>query len=217
MSQPFILRKRWIIVGIVVLALIVGLIVWFGGCSPLDFSTIKYGFGPLAGGKAAPGTLLLPPDAKPMSGAGSGGRRSGGASETEDVVDNTRPERQPNVARANQFLDSATLDYYKGSYDEALRRLERAKWHNSTNYSLFRLSGQIFFEQSQYRKAFNDWMRATQLPNDDRSIARDLDVVKRLIRYSRNEIDRLQRDVNLHPTDRVSEAKLRELELRLKE
>jgi len=43
-------------------------------------------------------------------------------------------------------------------------------------------------------------------------IVRDLDVLKRLIRYARNEIDRLQRQIFRNPDDALSAAKLRELE-----
>ena len=139
------------------------------------------------------------------------------ATDPEELVDNTRPERQAGVARAIAFYEFAVRDYYNGNFDEALRRLDRAKMHNPANYNVFRLSGQIQFERGQYRKAFNEWMRAVQLPNDDRTMERDLDVVKRLIRYSRNEIDRLQHFINLHPGDRVAEAKLRELEEQMNE
>lgn len=114
--------------------------------------------------------------------------------------------------RAKLYVDSATKDYYLGSYEDALRRLERAKIHDPANYSIFKLSGQIFFEKNKLRKAFNDWERATQLPHDDRTITRNLDVVRRLIRYSRNEIDRLQRSVHKDPNNVIARARLRELE-----
>ncbi|MFZ2960874.1 MAG: hypothetical protein WA705_28685 [Candidatus Ozemobacteraceae bacterium] len=208
-TPPVSSEKKLIIVGIILVILLGGLFFSFIGCSPLDFSTIKYGFGPLAGGKKS-SERRPSASQQPQNGKGT-------SSETQKIIDNTRPEREPNAARASSFLASAIHDYYNGSYPEALRRLERAKWHNPANYSLFRLSGQIFFEQSRYRKAFNDWMRATQLANDDRTMERDLDVVKRLIRFSRSEIDRLQRNVNEHPEDRISAAKLRELELRLRD
>lgn len=114
--------------------------------------------------------------------------------------------------RAKHYIESATNNYYKGSYEEALRRLERAKLHDPTNYSIFKLSGQIFFEKNKFRKAFNSWERATQLPHSDRTISRDIDVLKRLLRYSRNEIDKLQRTLYREPNNRLVRARLQELE-----
>ncbi len=122
-----------------------------------------------------------------------------------------------NESRAREYVESATSDYYHGSYEEALRRLERARIYDPSNYSIFKLSGQIFFEKNKLRKAFNDWERANQLPNDDRTIARDLDVLRRLIRYSRTEMDRLQRTVNREPENRVASARLRELEEQMRD
>ena len=95
--------------------------------------------------------------------------------------------------------------------------MERAKCYDPKNFAVFKLSGQIFFERSRYRCAFNDWARASQLPNDDQTILRDLDVLKRLIRYCRTEIDRLQRLVHRNPTDSLSAARLMELEGKLEE
>ncbi|HAE38154.1 MAG TPA: hypothetical protein DCG57_05875 [Candidatus Riflebacteria bacterium] len=122
-----------------------------------------------------------------------------------------------NEGRARQYVESATTDYYQGSYEEALRRLERARIYDPSNYSIFKLSGQIFFEKNKFRKAFNDWERANQLPNDDRTISRDLDVLRRLIRYSRTEMDRLQRTVNKEPDNRVARARLKELEEQMRD
>ena len=122
-----------------------------------------------------------------------------------------------NESRAREYVESATSDYYHGSYEEALRRLERARIYDPSNYSIFKLSGQIFFEKNKLRKAFNDWERANQLPNDDRTIARDLDVLRRLIRYSRTEMDRLQRTVNREPDNRIARARLRELEEQMRD
>ncbi|PKL48133.1 MAG: hypothetical protein CVV42_10770 [Candidatus Riflebacteria bacterium HGW-Riflebacteria-2] len=122
-----------------------------------------------------------------------------------------------NESRAREYVESATTDYYHGSYEEALRRLERARIYDPSNYSIFKLSGQIFFEKNKLRKAFNDWERANQLPNDDRTIARDLDVLRRLIRYSRTEMDRLQRTVNREPDNRIARARLRELEEQMRD
>lgn len=125
--------------------------------------------------------------------------------------------RYLNESRAREYVESATSDYYHGSYEDALRRLDRARIYDPSNYSIFKLSGQIFFEKNKLRKAFNDWERANQLPNDDRTIARDLDVLRRLIRYSRTEIDRLQRLVHRDPDNRIARARLRELEEQMRD
>ncbi len=144
------------------------------------------------------------------------------ASLTLDISDNEQlriaeRDKHVNESRARQYVESATSDYYQGSYEEALRRLDRARIYDPSNFSIFKLSGQIFFEKNKYRKAFNDWERANQLPNDDRTITRDLDVLKRLIRYSRNEIDRLNRTLNQEPDDRLARARLKELEEQMRE
>jgi len=204
-------KATWIYGGIGLSVVVLILLASFSGCNQIDFSNIKYGF------KSFDITVKRDSRDSDREKSGFGAKGGKNASDPEELVDNTRPERQANAARANAFLEFAVRDYYNGNYDEALRRLNRAKEHNPANYTLFRLSGQIFFEQNLYRKAFNDWMRAMQLPNDDRSMGRDLDVVKRLIRYSRNEIDRLQRVINLHPGDRIAEAKLHELEQQMSE
>ena len=119
--------------------------------------------------------------------------------------------------RATEFLQTATHDYYSGNFSEALRRLERAKWHNPYSHSVFRLSGQIYFEQNRFRKAFDDWSRAVQLPNDDAMMSRDFDVLKKILRYNRNEMDRLQRHLNKKPEDRISIEQLRELDLQMRD
>ena len=79
------------------------------------------------------------------------------ASETAALEELERErERYVNESRARMFVESATNDYYKGSYEEALRRLDRARIYDPCNFSAFKLSGQIFFEHNKYRKAFND-------------------------------------------------------------
>ncbi len=126
-------------------------------------------------------------------------------------------KRYINESRARMFVESATNDYYKGSYDEALRRLDRAGIYDPCNFSAFKLRGQIFFEHNLYRKAFNNLERANQLPNDDKTIARDLDVLRKLLRYSRNEIDQLRQTVNENPDNKVAKARLKELEERIQD
>ena len=126
-------------------------------------------------------------------------------------------KRYINESRARMFVESATNDYYKGSYDEALRRLDRAGIYDPCKFSAFKLRGQIFFEHNLYRKAFNNLERANQLPNDDKTIARDLDVLRKLLRYSRNEIDQLRQTVNENPDNKVAKARLKELEERIQD
>jgi tetratricopeptide (TPR) repeat protein len=139
------------------------------------------------------------------------------ASSPEGLAAIQSRNRYLNESRAREYVESATTDYYHGSYEEALRRLERARIYDPSNYSIFKLSGQIFYEKNKLRKAFNDWERANQLPNDDRTISRDLDVLRRLIRYSRTEMDRLQRTVNREPDNRVALARQRELEEQMRD
>lgn len=141
------------------------------------------------------------------------------ASETIQLEKKAQEERKKyvNESRARMIVESATLDYYRGSYDDALRRLERARLYDPCNFSAFKLSGQIFFEHNKYRKAFNNWERANELPNDDKTIARDLDVLRKLLRYSRSEIDKLRHTVNTKPEDKIAQARLKELEERVED
>ncbi len=140
------------------------------------------------------------------------------ASETAILEELERErERYVNESRARMFVESATNDYYKGSYEEALRRLDRARIYDPCNFSAFKLSGQIFFEHNKYRKAFNDLERANQLPNDDKTLARDLDVLKKLLRHSRSEIDKLRHTVNTNPDNKIAKARLKELEERVQD
>jgi len=189
--------KIWSTLGYIVLTLtLIGtVVVMIPSCMTVDFTYIKMGLKPVtSGAKVEIATSSLEADYP---------------EKTRDLV--------LSANRARTYLTSATRDYYNGSYDDALRRLERAKWYDPTNFGIFKLSGQIFFERSRYRKAFNDWARATQLPNDDQLITRDIDVLKRLIRYGRNEIDRLQQSINRNPDDEISIAKLHDLEEQLHE
>jgi len=180
---------------LVTLALVGTLVVMVPSCMTVDFTYIKMG--------------LKPVTTKPKSNI------------TTLPEENDYPEKSRDLVlsstRARSYLTTATRDYYTGSYDDALRRLERAKWYDPTNFGIFKLSGQIFFEKARYRKAFNDLAHATQLPNDDQLISRDIDVLKRLIRYGRNEVDRLQQAINRNPDDQIAAAKLRDLEEQLQE
>ena len=122
-----------------------------------------------------------------------------------------------NESRARMYVESATNDYYKGSYDEALRRLNRALMYDPNNFTAFKLSGQIFFENNKYRKAFNNLSMANQLSNDDKTLARDLDVLRKLLRHNRLEINKLRHTVNTNPDNKIAKARLKELEERAEE
>ena len=186
--------------GVILLLLVVGYLVSeVPKSTSIDFSTVRRNLGNTAERDQEPDMEQL------------------NASETEPLEVIQARNKYLNENRARQYVESATTDYYHGSYEEALRRLERARIYDPSNYSIFKLSGQIFFEKNKFRKAFNDWERANQLPNDDRTISRDLDVLRRLIRYSRTEMDRLQRDVNKDPDDRVARARLKELEEQMRD
>ena len=50
-----------------------------------------------------------------------------------------------------------------------------------------------------------------------KTIARDLDVLRKLLRYSRNEIDQLRQTVNENPDNKVAKARLKELEERIQD
>ncbi|MBF0408043.1 MAG: hypothetical protein HQM10_11850 [Candidatus Riflebacteria bacterium] len=109
------------------------------------------------------------------------------------------------------YLEAAWRDYYKCDYDEALRRLNRAKSFSMANYSIYRLSGQIYFETGKYRKAYSEWMQATALPNADKFLMRDIEVVKNLLRYVRDEYDITARKSYRNPDDLVAKYKTKEL------
>ncbi len=181
------LKPQYIVIALVLLG---GMAFVIPSCTTIDFTYIKQGLKPLT--------------FEPKVELASGPIGSDYPEKSRDLV--------MNANRANSYLASAKRDYFNARYDEALRRIERGKWYDSSNFALFKLAGQIYFERSQFRKAYDEWMLATLLPNDDQLIARDLDVLKRLIRYTRNEIDRLQRQVFRNPGDVLSAAKLRELE-----
>ncbi len=179
----------------IALVLLIGLAVIIPSCTTIDFTYIKQGLKPLT--------------FEPKVELASGPIGSDYPDKSRDLV--------MNANRALSYLASAKRDYFNGRYDDALRRIERGKWYDTSNFALFKLAGQIYFERSQYRRAYDEWMLATLLPNDDQLIARDLDVLKRLIRYTRNEIDRLQRQVHRTPDDVLTAAKLRELERQISE
>jgi tetratricopeptide (TPR) repeat protein len=183
--------------GIIALLLVVGYFASeFPKSSSIDFTNIR--------NKLAAGVFNEPPPPSQVA---------------TSTADPAQAERQQHIdtTRAREYLESATNDYYHGSYEEALRRLDRAKIYDPTNYTIFKLSGQIFFEKNKFRKAFNNWERAAQLPHNDRTISRDVDVLKRLLRYSRNEVDQLQRTLNKDPNNRLVRARLKELEEQLRE
>lgn len=130
-----------------------------------------------------------------------------------DVEDAKSAERQLyiNRNRARDYLETARNDYYHGRFDLALERLNRAKHFDSSNYLIFRLSGQIHFERGNLRRTFEEWELAEQLPHQDPVISRDVDMIRRLLRFNREEIDNLQRHVHKNPSDAAARARLREL------
>lgn len=180
---------------LIALAVIGALAVIIPSCTTIDFTYIKHG--------------LKPMTFEPKVELASGPIGSDYPDKSRDLV--------LSGTRASAYLAAARRDFYKGNFDDAHRRLDRARWYDPTNFGIFKLSGQIYFEQSQFRKAYDEWMLATLLPNDDQLIERDLDVLKRLIRYARNEIDRLRRQVYRNPDDELSAAKLIELEKQMGE
>ncbi|HNV70290.1 MAG TPA: hypothetical protein PKO06_11375 [Candidatus Ozemobacteraceae bacterium] len=183
----------------------VGALMYLKGCdAPVDFAGIRFSFHPtMTGGEGKKQVVK-----KPLT-----------ASEARALEAKEMAERGlvQSTARAQEYLTTATNDYFQGQLQDALLRLERAKWHNPYNYGVFRLSGQIFLELNQYRKAFNDWSRAAQLPNDDQYLKDDYNVLKRVLTYNRQEMDRLQRRVNRNPDDLVAKEHLKELELQMQE
>ena len=140
------------------------------------------------------------------------------ASETEKLK-KIQEERSKYVSesRASVFVESAMNDYYKGEYKDAIRRLERAIIYDPSNYIAYKLCGQIYFEHNQYRKAYNMLEKANQFPNDDKTLARDIEVLRKLLRYSRNEIDTLRHTVHKNPNNKLALAQLKELEERVQE
>lgn len=186
------LKPKYILIGLAVMAVLAILI---RSCTTIDFTYIKQG--------------LKPMTFEPKVELASGPLGTDYPEKSRDLV--------MSASRAKLYLAAARRDFYNGKFDDALRRLDRARWYDPENFGILKLTGQIFFERAQFRKAYDEWMLATLLPNDDRLIGRDLDVLKRLIRYSRNEIDRLQRQVYRNPGDALAAAKLQELEKQLGE
>lgn len=116
-----------------------------------------------------------------------------------------------NQARARIYVEDAQMDYFQRNYPEARRRIDRAKEYDPSNFLAVRLSAQIYLDLRKYKKAYDDLERAKQIPNEDETISRDLDILRKLIRYTRSEIDRLQRYVYKHPNDEIAAARLVEL------
>ncbi|MBF0544881.1 MAG: hypothetical protein HQM08_10630 [Candidatus Riflebacteria bacterium] len=126
------------------------------------------------------------------------------------------PPSPDSEERAAAYLDAAWRDYFRGDYDEALRRLKRARDFSFGNYTVIRLIGQIHFELGKYKLAYTDWMTASMLPNADKFLTRDIEVTKNLIRYTREEQDKLSRRIYYTPGDLISKARERELNLHLR-
>lgn len=120
-------------------------------------------------------------------------------------------------SRARLYVENALMDYYRGDYDEAFRRIERTMSYDSSNFLATRLNAQMNMELRRYKRAYNDLERAKQIPNEDDTVTRDLDVLRKIIRYTRSEIDVLQRHVHKTPSDMLAKARLDELYEQLKE
>lgn len=196
--------KKIILAG-VGMVLISILVFHFSGCSALDFSNFKFGL--------APAVIT---EATQDKGDGAGQSmttktRSRGPVQIPKNEIDSRDQAQ-REQRAKLYVEGAVRDYYQGSAEEALRRLARAAEYDPGSYEAYRLSGQIFYEKNMYREAFNSWSRATQLANDDKTIPRDLDVLKKLLTYCRHEKDRLQAKVHREPGDKISAARLDEIQ-----
>lgn len=180
----------------VVLAGVVALLAFGQGCNSLDFQHLRW---------------FTTPKVVQTENEARVGRRVRVAGKLEDG----ERAHLAVAERSDYFVDSALREYYRGSYADALQQLDRAKLHNPHNYGAFRLSGQIHFELEQYYKAYDNWARAAQLPNDDRTMDRDLGVLKQVIRYSREQVVDLRNKVNREPRNRLAAAKLDELERKL--
>ena len=140
------------------------------------------------------------------------------ASETEKLKKQEEERtKYINENWADLFVESALEDYYHGDYEEAERRLGRAVIYDANNFSALKLRGQIYFEHNYYRKAYNCWEKANSIPNDDKTLARDLEVLRKLLRYSRKELDELRHKVYIEPNNKIAQALLAELEDRLKD
>jgi tetratricopeptide (TPR) repeat protein len=114
-------------------------------------------------------------------------------------------------SRGREYTEQALMDYYRGDFKEAFRRVDRAISYDPSNYVATRLRAQLNLELRKYNRAYMDLERALQIPNEDSTLERDINVLKRLIRYTRIEIENLQRYVHGHPEDTLASARLEEL------
>jgi tetratricopeptide (TPR) repeat protein len=139
----------------------------------------------------------------------------------EESVEERQASKERDIfvkeSRSRIYVETAMNDYYRENYSEAFRRLERAKSYNPGNFLAARLSAQINLELRRYKKAYDDLERARQIPNEDDTVARDLDVLRKIMRYTRSEIDVLQRQVHKNPNDLLASARLEELYEQMKD
>jgi tetratricopeptide (TPR) repeat protein len=114
-------------------------------------------------------------------------------------------------SRSREYTEQALMDYYRGDFKEAYRRVDRAISYDHLNYMAARLRAQLNLETRRYNSAYADLEKARQLSNEDSTLERDINVLKRLIRYTRIEIENLQRYVHGNPGDLLASARLAEL------
>lgn len=119
--------------------------------------------------------------------------------------------------RSREYTEQALMDYYRGNFKEAFRRVDRAISYDNANYVAARLRAQLNLELRNYTRAYFDLERARQIPNEDSTLERDMNVLKRLIRYTRIEVENLQRYVHANPNDLIASARLEELYDQIKE
>lgn len=200
-------RTLWITVGLACLIVII-FIIYIGQKIPaatsIDFSSIRKN--------------LSTQGIKSTGSSSKESRMGGGIAITaEELEGNEKRSAYVNQARARIYYEDAQMDYFLGNYDEARRRIDRAKEYDPSNFLAVRLSAQIYLDLRKYKKAYDDLERAKQIPNEDETVSRDLDVLRKLIRYTRSEIDRLKRYAFKHPEDEVANARLEELYAQMEE
>lgn len=201
-------KKQTLIIAITMLAIIAVILIFFIGqkvptATSIDFTSIRQN--------------LSTQGIKSYSGSKEHRQYKGAKISKEELAQNAKRSAYVNQARARIYVEDAQMDYFQGNYAEARRRVDRAKEYDPSNFLAIRLSAQIYLDLRQYKKAYDDLERAKQIPNEDETVSRDLDIIRKLIRYTRSEIDRLKRYVYKHPDDEIANARLEELYSQMEE
>ena len=202
-------KKQTILIAVMMIAIIVIIFIFFIGqkvptATNIDFSSIRQN--------------LSTQGIKNYNSGSRGTHKFKGPQVTkEELEQNSKRSAYVNQARARIYVEDAQMDYFQGNYAEARRRIDRAKEYDPSNFLAIRLSAQIYLDLRQYKKAYDDLERAKQIPNEDETVSRDLDIIRKLIRYTRSEIDRLKRYVYKHPDDEIANARLEELYAQMEE